>query len=47
MSLHKLKKKAEEFYIPKATTVRSVGNLAPLNLRFYPLVAHDFAREIL
>ena len=35
MRLHKLQKKAEEFYTPKVTTVRSVGNLVPLNLGFY------------
>lgn len=43
MKLHKLKKKAEEFYTPKATTAGSVGNLAPLNLRFYPFVVRDIA----
>lgn len=35
MRLHKLQKKAEEFYTPKVTTVRSVGNLVPSNLGFY------------
>lgn len=35
MRLHKLQKKAEEFYTLKVTTVRSVGNLVPLNLGFY------------
>lgn len=30
MRLHKVKNKAEEFYTPKVTTVRSVGNLVHL-----------------
>ena len=47
MKLHKLKKKAEEFYTRKLTTVKRVGNLSPLNLRFYPSVSHDIAWEIL
>lgn len=47
MRLHKLQKKAEESYTPKATTVRCMANLAPLNLRLHPSLARDVTWEIL